>query len=278
MKFDTIEYDVAEMAQAPERLVISAAGAARYASHTNAGAPDRQAIGVYEHTLSESDLEPLERMLLSTPLGPVPDHMGRIVSGDRYRKLVVTHGTETIQKAVGTREPVDARLLALFQKLDTLASVTLEHPRNVLGIDVHGATMSRDKLVRVDVTLSSRGSQSVVCRSPVALVGAPDGWIAIQLWPDVPVKQLGAGDIHRANATRVADLRQPPSFAATLEIPPGGSATFRVEAKLEGAKPGPSVIRVSYASFHPGPSGRPTLVGELQAKTIKIDVPGGGAR
>jgi hypothetical protein len=94
----------------------------------------------------------------------------------------------------------------------------------------------------------------------------------INLWPRVPMAQLGAGDIVRAKATTVDDQRRPPSFEATLELPPGGSASFRVHAKLPDAKPGPSVVELSYASFAAGPSGRPFLVGELLSKTVGIEV------
>lgn len=277
MKFDRIEYDVAEMAEAPESLIVDGTGAARFASHSNRGALDRPEIGLYQHTISADDLAAIERLV--TPLGAVasiPDHMGKIASGDRYRRLVIKRGAEAAQKAVGTRAPVDARLSAIFAELDGVAQKLLAHPRAALGIAVGAASMGRDKVLRFELTLSARGSEAVVCRSPVALVGAPDGWVSVQLWPNVPVKTLGAGDIHRASAAKVDDARKPPSFAATLELAPGASATFRVEAKLPDAKRGASVIRVSVGSFAPGPPGRPWLVGEVQSKTVDVEVPAGG--
>jgi hypothetical protein len=275
MKFDRIEYAVAEMAQAPQSLLIAASGDARYESHRSTGTPE---IGVYEWTVPAGDLASLGGALGGVSLASLPDHMGRILAGDRFRKLTVISGSEVTEKAVGTAQPIDARLLALMNQLDALATRVAEHPRQVLGIEVADVSMGANRTVDLTLTLSSRGTQAVVCRSPVALVGAPDGWVSIQLWPNVPVAQLAAGDILRAVANKVDDRRDPPSFAAVLELPPGGSASFRVQAKLPDAKAGASVVRVSYASFAPGASGRPLLIGEVLSKTVKIDVPAGSAR
>jgi len=278
MKFDRIDYTVAEMAQAPQSLTLAASGAARYVSHTSAGAPGRPEIGVYEWTVPGGDLASLGASLGGAPLASIPDHMGRILSGDRYRKVSVTAGSEVTDKAVGTVEAVDPRLLALLNQLDAVAAKVAEHPREVLGIEVADVTMSADRTVQLTLTLESRGTQAVVCRSPVALVGAPDGWVALDLWPDVPVAQLRAGDVLRADATRVDEAQQPPSFAAVLELPAGKSASFRVQAKLPDARPGASVVRLSLASFAPGAAGRPLLVGEVRSKTLAIDVRPRGAR
>ena len=56
MSFDTLEYQIGDMPEAPQTLVVNRLGRARYTSHTNRETFERPEMGIYETVLpAEAD-------------------------------------------------------------------------------------------------------------------------------------------------------------------------------------------------------------------------------
>lgn len=272
MKFDRIEYTFSSAPQAPESLIVSASGAARYASLTNMGSPERPEIGVYEWTLPPAEVAQLGSALGGAPLASIPDHYGKLLYGGTFHKVMVTAGGEVTTKVVGAHLPVDARMSAIVNHLDGVVQKAYDHPRQVLAIAVSNAVVRPDRTVELVLTLTGKGVQPVTCRAPSALKSAPDGWVQIKLWPDVPRGKLGAHNIWSAKATDVEDAQNPLSYVSILDLAPGASASYRVRARLPDAQPGASILRVSYANFAPGPPEKQLLIGEVLSKKVPVEV------
>lgn len=271
MSFDRVEYTVATRPQVPESLIVSRTGAARYASHANAGNPGRPEIGVYEWTLSPAEVASLGGVL-GADFASLPDHMGKIFAGDRFREVTLITGGGATTKAVGTHLPVDARVSAMMNHLDGIVLKAYDHPRQVLSIAVSGAVVKPDRTAELVLTLTGKGTQLVTCRAPTALKSAPDGWIQIKLWPDLPSDKLGAHNIWSVKASDVEDAQNPLSYISILDLAPGASASYRVRARLPDATPGASILVVSYANFAAGPPEKQLLVGEVVSTRVPVEV------
>lgn len=277
MSFSTIEYLVAERPETPETLTIDSHGNARYASHTNLGAPDRPEIGTYAMTLSASDLEAVAA-LADPSFKDVPDHWGKVRPGDLSRRIRVTSGGATVEKLVGTKLPVDANLRMATATLDRIIKATLDHPVATLRIELSQAAVDPRAGLSALLSFNNRGTDPTLFRSPFDLLPGENGWLTVELWPDKPASDIASEDVVRATVTKV-ELVDPTDPAIPtrqgLTLASKATMSFRVRAKLEKPKAGPSLVRLAYASFA-GPQG--ALVGEVLSQPAKVDVPREAAR
>ncbi len=172
MSFDKITYLSAEIPQTPQTLTIDANGQARYESHTNEATPDYPEIGIYETTLPASEVQTLSSLLNNPLFNSLPDHSGRVMSGDRWKRIRVTAGKETSEKLVGTREAVDPGMSKIIDGLDQVVVKLKSHPQQALRIELTQPTINSAWVLTATMSLSSTGVQSINCRNPLALLNA----------------------------------------------------------------------------------------------------------
>ncbi|XYH98340.1 hypothetical protein ACMHYB_00805 [Sorangium sp. So ce1128] len=280
MSFSKIEYLVAERPETPDTLTIDGAGHARFESFTNWGALERPEIGVYATTLSAGDLDAVSA-LADPSFKDTPDHGGQVRPGDLFRRVRVTSEAGTVEKLIGTKLPVHADLRIITGILDRIVKGVLEHPLRTLRVELSQAAVDpRGELTAV-LGAENRGTEPTDLRSPLDLLSGENGWITVEVWPDKPPSEIASEDVTRASIAKVELVSPPdPAFTSrqTLTLAPRGTMSFRVRAKLEGAKAGPSLVRLLYASFAPPAAGRAPIVGEVVSKPARLDVRGGASR
>jgi hypothetical protein len=274
MNFDRLEYQVGELAVAPQLLTIDRDGHARYESHTNWGALDRPEIGTYEMTVPNAELQNLGSALGSRPFNSLPDHWGKVKPGDRYRRVRVTTGGATAEKLVGTKEGIDAALAAVLDRLDAIVALISSHPRQVLRVELRQPSLGGGATLTFVMVLSATGTEQVSCRNPIDLVAGENGSVSISLWPDTPASELRPADTRDPRVKTIRQLRPPATTAVgpILELRPGESAEFQVDAVLPVIQPGNVVVRVAYANFIPLRNNRNVMVGELMSRTTSMAV------
>lgn len=277
MSFSTIEYLVAEQPETPDMLTIDNAGHARYESFTNWGALERPEIGVYATPLSAGDLEAVSA-LADPSFKDTPDHWGQVRSGDLSRRVRVTSAGGTAEKLVGTKLPIDANMRMVTDMLDRIVKGVLEHPQRTLRIELSQATVDPRGGLTAVLVMENRGIEPTLLRNPLDLLSGENGWIRVELWPDKPPSEIASEDVARASIAKV-ELVSPadPAFASRkiLTLAPKGTMSLRIRAKLEGPKAGPSLVRLSYASFAPAVADSAPIMGEVVSKPTKVGVPAG---
>jgi hypothetical protein len=107
------------------------------------------------------------------------------------------------------------------------------------------------------------------------LLNVTDGSLRIEVWPDKAAGLLRPEDLMTAGVQTVTEnnaggVRTPPG--PRRELPPRGSASFHVEARLPPMKAGRYIVRISYANMVPVQSGRQLIAGEVFSKTIGVGV------
>lgn len=271
MNFDRLEYLNGVMAQAPQELTIEAGGRARYVSHTNETTPDVPEIGIFEALLPAAEIQSLADLLANPPLAALPDHSGRVPSGDGYRSIRVLSGSTAVQKHLGAEEPVDAGLRRVLDRLDQLIALVLQHPRQVLRVELAQPAVDTG-ILSATMLMSSAGTEPVGFRHPSELLRASNGWLSIHIWSDRP----GSRDMLTLKAARVEDLRplkEPQVNPSVVVLPPKLSASFRLHIPLPPRRSGPHLCRVSYASFADQIATQKVIRGELLSKPVRVVVP-----
>lgn len=271
MRFDTLEYKVGDLPEDPQTLVINRLGQARFASHTNRRTIDRPEIGLYEMVLPAEEVTALVSLMEDPPFKTLPDHWGRVLSGDRYRRIRVVEGAETVEKLIGTREAVDPTLQAVIDRLDRLVDAVEQHPRKTLRIELADPAVTADGDLTATLTLSGTGSLTAVVRHPAALLNAPDGRLVFQLWPD----GSDARDLFLVAVDRVTerkDAGESPDDSAVLELPTGQAVAFRVHAAPGELEAGPYRCRIAYATFTGEVEDQRVLTGEVFSRNVPVAI------
>jgi hypothetical protein len=274
MQFSKLEYFNSVMEQKPDILTIDNSGLARYESHSNVETPHHPEIGIYEKNLTHDEIELVRRMLDDPPLKSIPDHWGSVLPSDRYKRIRVTFGTETLEKLIGTKEPVEPSLRALFAQLDRVVAQVHAQPQQTLHSTLTEIRASPDGVVMAELLFYNSGIHPVLCRNPVNLLAAPNGKLTIELWPDNPPGVLRAEDSVSADVKQVVTVRLPSSVQAgheIIEIPPKESASFRVRANVRVKYAGVYVARIKYMTTAEEISGDKPIVGELFSNTVKVN-------
>jgi hypothetical protein len=275
MQFSKLEYLYSVMEQKPDILTIDNSGHARYESYSNVETPYHPEIGAYEKDLSRNEMELLQRMLDNPPLENTPDHWGRVRPSDHYKRIRVRFGAKTLEKLVGTREPVEPSLRALIDHLDRTVAQVRTQPQLTLRSTLSEMRASPAGVVMAKLSLFNSGTQPVLCRNPAKLLAAPDGKLAIELWPDKPPGVLQAEDSISADVGEVVTVRLPvnvPIEHEIVQIPPKESASFRIRANVQLKKVGVYMARLLYMTTAEEINGRIPLVGELYSAPMQVTV------
>jgi hypothetical protein len=274
MNFEKLEYQVGEIAEAPQLLEIEASGHARYYSHTNETTPGVPEIGIYETSLSAAEMDSLEHLLEEPPIRTLPDHSGRVRSGELYRRLRVTFDGAVVDKLVGPREPVVGDLNRVFERMEQIVTQARSHPFRVMRMDLQRPGVENGRVLTVEMTLSNRGQETVKCRNPLAWKDTSSGWFFLEIWPGPPAgADAGAVTVLTPNQLEVTPGSIVDAAAPVLVLERGASASFRVSAPLPGVHPGNYVVRLHFASTTDRIQAQTVLRGELLSKTVKVTVP-----
>ena len=273
MKFERLEYLVA-LSKTPQTLIIDTAGDATFTSYTNAQTPERPEIGVYRTVLPASEITSLERLLATPPVADLPDHSGRVLSGDQTRLLKLALKTQTIAKFVGTTEPVDQNLDRDFAKLDTVVHQVQQHPLAVLQFRIFQSALDPSGTLRLNAGFSNLGIQTLYCRNPQDILDAEeamDGRLIVNIWPDKPLSQLEADDIVALKVQEVKQLfvhEKVVTSQGVVEIPPGGWIQFEFSISCGLKTTDGYVIRATYANelHKKTTNGKPLIVGEILSR------------
>ncbi len=276
MGFRKLEYLVAAQAQMPQTLTIGGDGSVCYLSFTNKEAMDRPEIGVYEMALPDAQMESLRTALARSPVSDWSDHWGRVFSGDRYQRLRVVEGSTTVEKMVGSNEPVAPPLNGFLDRLDQIVGQVVQHPVQVLRLDLEQPAVVAEGQLRLVLALSNRGTQTLYARHPGNLVEAEDGNLAAKVWPDKHVSQLAPEDIIAVSLAKVEEFDTEggaQTGTVVLEIPPRARVRFKAEGRIELAKGGDYVVRLTYFSpLQRTRLGRELIAGEILTVTQKVRV------
>jgi hypothetical protein len=273
MNLQKLEYLVGEIPDAPQLLEIVASGQTRYYSHTNESTPNLPEIGVYEMTLSRAEIQAIEGLLGGVTLGTVPDHRGRVRSGERYQRLRVTVAGTIIEKLVGPREPVDAGLRRILDGLEQVVARVRTHPRRVLHMNVGLPAINNTAVLAVPMTLSNAGNETLACVDPVMLGGSGYGWLSIELWSARPSSVNP--DLITLHPNRVEVESPMPSnrTISIVQLAPGAAAAFRLLVPLPPMPAGEYSVRVQYAATVDRIQDHEVLRGELFSQTVRLTVP-----
>jgi hypothetical protein len=263
MKFDRIEYQYAASMGSPETLSVQADGRARYESHTAGALPE---IGRYETRLPPAQIEALERVVDNPPFKGLGDHFGRVVAGDRYTRVRMISGATTVEKMVGTKEPVDVGLSRVIDQLKAIAAEVARHPQEILRMEAGPLTVDGRATLTATLRFSNPGTQ------PIAWL-PPSGHLTVRAWPDKPVADFVPGDLFELRGAQVSCVAATPSApAAIAHLAPGDEAVFRVSATLSPRAPGTHVIQLIYRNTTEQIDGQPALVGEISVHTVKVEL------
>lgn len=212
----------------PDRLVIDMDGAMRLVRTTNSAGAEPEAVGIgfFETRMRPDEVRALARALVG--LEDFPDHYGRLVPDDHVRRVKVEWQGEQrpLERAVGTREPVDPRLEAILGRLEGLARRAVQRPRETVGLTLESIGPGAGGLLVARVVVKATGTWPIRVPGLRALLGSP-GALTLQLasadrMVEVPVVDVTAG---------------PPEDGLALE--PGETASFDVVADPAAAGPAP---------------------------------------
>jgi len=269
MKFDRIEYQYAASMSPPETLVVDADGRARYESHTAGSEPE---IGRYETRLSSSELRDLDRAIDLPPLKGLPDHYGRVAAGDRHTRVRMTLKATTVEKMVGTKEPIDAGLRRVIDHLKAIAAEVARHPREILRMEAGAVSVDGQGTLTVTLRFSNPGTQPVAWAPPF-------GRLSVRAWPDKRSVDFVPGDLFELGGQQVSCAAETPGPPAGISrLAPGGEALFRVSAPLSPRAPGVHLIQLIYRNTTEQVDGQSAVVGEISARTARIELTASAAK
>jgi hypothetical protein len=276
MSFEKLEFSVAELSTAPQLLTVRADGQARYETHSNAAWIELPEIGAYERVLTPEELRALNQALMAPPVAELPDHWGRVPSGDRCHRIKVTSGDQTVEKLVGSREPVDPRTQNLIRLLEQLAARVAQSPVQVLRMTLSDAAADAQGRLAATLTFASVGPQAVVFQNLLGPPLPPPPKVLLEAWPDKPPGQLSAHDVIRGPVSGLKVLSLPPTAASNqpgLLVPASQSASFHLDATPGFRMAGPHVVRVRFLSEVREAGGAPLIYGEIYSNLVKVVVP-----
>jgi hypothetical protein len=203
-------------------------------------------------------MEGIETQLDPAGLRSLPDHRGRVLSGDSSRRIRLTTEDGTIEKLVGTALPINPTLQRAIDWLDRLVEGMTRYPRQVLQMSLQDATLGRDGEFSATMILTGAGDQPVKFRPPRGQPDAPDDLLTLYWWPNTP----GAPKANVQSAPVVAQV----STAKT----PGALATFRIRSRLAGISAGSFAVQIRYCNMAPKQDAFDVLVGQLFSSPIVV--------
>jgi len=259
MTLQKVEYLVGDLSEYPQQLTITQDGI-KYESHSNLGRPASLGIGVYERPFSKEEMEAIESEFDRVSFQSLADHYGQVLSGDRWRRIRLTSGGETIEKLVGTKLPINPTLQKTIDWLDRLVDETTQHPRRVLQMSLQDATLDRDGEFSATMTLIGVGDQKVMFRPPQGQLDSPEGSLVLYWWPYDP----GAPK-KNVQYTRAISISQI-STAKTH----GALATFRIQSRLEEISLGTFIVQIQYSNMLPKFDAFDVLIGQLYSSPIVV--------
>jgi len=274
MRFDKLTYTVAEMMGPPQELTIKPDGEVRYESHSNNSMPDTPEIGFYQMKLPPAEVEKLSHSLDNPPFQDLPDHRGRIVAGDRYKRIIISTGSSTIEKMAGTTEPIDPGLAKLIGQLDQVVAEVIRHPKRVLRMELSHVAISDSGTVTMDFKFSGTGTEVTDCVNPVTLAGGPA--LSIRGWSYKTHSGFSIDQVFWVDVDKVTELGKLAEDTATsvfIRIAPGQGISFRATAQLSVTTPEVYLIQLSYQNTTEHPDGPPVMIGELFSKITKLNIP-----
>lgn len=276
MRFDRLEYTQNEFPGSPNTLVIEGSGQTGYESHSNEATPKVPEIGTWRTSLRADAMDSLRRLLDSPPFKSLPDHWGRLRPGEDSRRIRVVAGSDTTEKLVGYREPVDPGMQKVIDALDQIIVETQAHPSKVLRIALDQPSVSADGVLSIVVSLSNPGSEVLTCRDVSTMIGESDGQLSLQAWPDKPRSELKSEELIAFNPTSVNDTTpdgKPRSVSASLELLPSKSISRSVRMPFVSKTTGRYLIRAVYMNPATQIEGRTVFAGELYSVPIPFTVP-----
>src|SRR6185437_15369013 len=143
MNLKRVEYLVGDLPEYPQKLTITR-DVIRYESHSNLSRPGSLGIGVFERPLAKGEFETIESEFNQVSFKSLPDHHGQVLSGDRWKRILLTSGDETIDKLVGPKLPIIPALQKMIDRLERFVDETTQHPVSVLQMSVQEATIDRE--------------------------------------------------------------------------------------------------------------------------------------
>lgn len=276
MRFERIEYRHAQMEQAPQLLTIDMSGRARYESHSNSATPDHPEIGNYETVLPAQRVEALSRALDNPPFANLPDHWGQVMPSDHWRRIRLVTGTETIEKMVGTRQPVDPTMRELIRQLDEIAAEVARHPRQTLRLELAEVNINSSGALSATLTVSNSGAEPAAVRNPASMIEAEDARLFLQMWPDKPASELRASDTFTVNLESLTVAGQSSagqSVPSVITLQPAASVSFRLNARIESQRAGVYMVRAFYTTTTRTVEGDTVIIGEVFSRMIRVNIP-----
>lgn len=273
MKFDLLEYSVADFPSMPQLLRIDGNGHARYESHTDEYTPDPPEIGVYETDLTSAEMQTITAMVETPSFKSIPDHWGKTNSGDRFRRLRVRQSKESIEKLIGTDQPVDQRLQQILDLLDKMVVVVRAHPVRALRITLAEVSFNRMGRWEGTLILTNSGSQTLSCWKPSRLLNPADSALRVELWPNRAPDAPGPGDLSTAQAEVTENIGQQSRDVSIIKLAPSQSTSVRIEAKFtQDNIAGIYISRVSYSNMVVPAASGDVIIGEIFSKTFEVVV------
>lgn len=270
MRFDLLEYSVADFPSMPQLLRVDGNGHARYESHTNEFTPDLPEIGVYESDLTAAEMNTITALVETSSFKALPDHWGQADSGDRFRRLRVHRANETVEKLVGTDQPVDPNLQQIFDQLDKIITAVRAHPVRALRLTLAEVSLNQTGRWEAALILTNIGSQTLHCWKPSRQIN-PDSALHVELWPKRPSVAARPEDLRTAQVEVLDKTGAQSTGVSIIELAPSQSTSVRIEAKLPLEKAGGTFMsRVSYANMAaPGADGD-VITGEVFSKRVEV--------
>ncbi|MBI5868284.1 MAG: hypothetical protein HZB43_08375 [candidate division Zixibacteria bacterium] len=276
MRFDRLEYIQNEFPGSPNTLVIDGNGQVGYESHSNEATPKVPEIGTWRMSLRADTMDTLRKLLDSPPINSLPDHWGRLRPGEDSRRIRVVAGSDTVEKLVGYREPVDPGMQKVIDALDQIVVEAQTHPLNVMRIALEQPSVSPDRVLSITLSLSNPGSEPLTCRNVATMIGESDGQLSFQAWPDKPRSELKSEELLVLSPTSIKDTSpdgNSRSTPACLELLPGKSISRLIRLPFASSTTGGYLIRAVYMNPATQLEGHPVLAGELYSLPIPVTIP-----
>jgi hypothetical protein len=183
-------------------------------------------------------------------------------------------GSSTVEKIVGTSEPVDPGLTTLFRRIDRIVTIVMQHPKQALRMTVSHSAIDDQRTVTIDFELSGSGTETTDVVNPARL--AKTHGLSIRGRPDKRAAEFQAGEVFGINVDNILALRRPSAEVndqAFLQIRPTEARSFRATARLLVPGPQTYLIQLVYQNTTEYPERPKVLVGELVSKVIALRVP-----
>lgn len=269
MPFDKLEFQIGEISETPELLEIEGSGRARFTSYFSSVEKGSAEVGVYGRQLTSEEMNAVRSLLERPAVEEMPDQSGRVLSGDRYRRLRVARRGETIEKLVGTEDPVDPRLERVLNGLEELMTKLKAHPIRTVEMRVTNPSVGPQRNLTAIVTFANRGVE------PATLCLPLDGRsrLSIEVWPNLPEAELDNVDPIVVQAAEVKPTSSRPGDAAVIVLSPKTSQAVHAKFPLASLRSGKYMVRFE-ALLNARSIDKPACVGgQLAAAAIAISIP-----